>query len=169
MKRSSRTPIGGFTLIELMISVAIIGLLASLAIPEYLNMQLRARRSELTVNLKGMATSQQAYHKLYEDYVACAVSPQSSLDRRQHEFEADRAGWADLGWNPDGLVYCHYSAELISVGVLGNWVRNKALCDLDNDNASAQWWMDVDARRLSPSSQNFVLRPSPATEANNRW
>ncbi len=52
----------GFTLIELMIVVAIIGLLAALAIPNFIKFQARARQSEAKANLKSLFTAQKAYY-----------------------------------------------------------------------------------------------------------
>ncbi len=46
----------GFTLIELMIVVAIIGILAAIAIPNFIRFQARARQSEVSVNLKSLFT-----------------------------------------------------------------------------------------------------------------
>lgn len=46
----------GFTLIELMIVVAIIGILAAIAIPSFNRFQARARQSEVNVNLKSLFT-----------------------------------------------------------------------------------------------------------------
>lgn len=51
----------GFTLIELMIVVAIIGILAAIAIPNFLQYQARARQSEGRTNLGGVFVSETAY------------------------------------------------------------------------------------------------------------
>ena len=53
----------GFTLIELMVAVAIVGLLSSVAIPTYQNFQLRSRQTERTLLLE-------VIHRGIEDYYA---------------------------------------------------------------------------------------------------
>jgi len=48
----------GFTLIELMIVVAIIGILAAIAIPNFLSYQARAKQSEVKADLGGIYTTE---------------------------------------------------------------------------------------------------------------
>ena len=58
----------GFTLIELMIVVAIIGILAAIAIPNFLTYQCKAKRSEAKGNLGSIKTQQAAYFAEYDNY-----------------------------------------------------------------------------------------------------
>jgi len=60
----------GFTLIELMIVVAIIGILAAIAIPNFLTYQAKARQSEAKMGLGGIFTSATAYFAEQNTYVA---------------------------------------------------------------------------------------------------
>ena len=79
MARTDLNRTGGFTLVELMIVVAIIGVLASVAIPSYLNYQLTAKRSEAYANLASLAKAQKAYFAEFNDYVAVAAEPSFTL------------------------------------------------------------------------------------------
>ena len=54
---------GGFTLIELMIVVAIIGILAAIAIPNFLRFQLKAKSSEAKTNLAAILDQQWAQRR----------------------------------------------------------------------------------------------------------
>nr|WP_163865378.1 prepilin-type N-terminal cleavage/methylation domain-containing protein [Myxococcus eversor] len=60
---------GGFTLIELMIVVAIIGILAAIAIPNFIRFQAKSKQSEAKTNLKAIFTAQKAYFGEKDKYV----------------------------------------------------------------------------------------------------
>jgi type IV pilus assembly protein PilA len=70
----------GFTLIELMIVVAIIGLLAALAIPNFLKFQARARQSEGRSNLKAVFTAEKSYYgdqqTYYDEFSVIGFEPE---------------------------------------------------------------------------------------------
>lgn len=51
----------GFTLIELLIVVAIIGILAAIAVPNFLNAQMRAKVARVVSDMKALAMAQEQY------------------------------------------------------------------------------------------------------------
>ena len=74
--------IRGFTLIELMIVVAIIGILAAIAIPNFIRFQAKSKQSEAKTNLKSIYTAQKAYFgekdKYVTDFKAVGFSPEAN-------------------------------------------------------------------------------------------
>ncbi|MBU2549416.1 MAG: prepilin-type N-terminal cleavage/methylation domain-containing protein [Proteobacteria bacterium] len=75
----------GFTLIELMIVVAIIGILAAIAIPQFASYRQRAQDSAAKSSLKNLATAQENYYAENNTYTATLgnltawFSPESTI------------------------------------------------------------------------------------------
>lgn len=68
----SRSTCHGFTLIELLIVVAIIGILAAVAVPNFLNAQVRAKVSRAEADMRNMSTALEAYQMDANAYPAWA-------------------------------------------------------------------------------------------------
>jgi type IV pilus assembly protein PilA len=102
----------GFTLIELMIVVAIIGILAAIAIPNFLKFQAKSKQSEAKTNLKGVYTAETAYFGENNDY----------------------AGFDAVNWEPVGSkFYYHYT---LTGAVSGNTSIEKGA---DMTGSTANW------------------------------
>jgi type IV pilus assembly protein PilA len=106
----------GFTLVELMIVVGIIGLLAAIAIPNFVSYQSRSRRSEAYVNLAAVARIQTAYHAERGEYFEAGTwpdfGPYGGLSVRKMNWDAaSEAAYADLGWRPEGQVFYSYDTN----------------------------------------------------------
>ena len=106
----------GFTLVELMITVAIVGILVSIAVPNFLSYQARSRRSEAMTNLAAVGRAQKAFQAERNTYHDSGVSwPDDAmyggLGTTQMPWDSDAvSNFDELGWAPEGKVFYSYGA-----------------------------------------------------------
>ena len=85
----------GFTLIELMIVVAIIGILAAVAIPQYQNFTKKSKASEAKVILDAIATAEASYFA-EKDNMTNNLADLGNPESPAHYFRYTAAGTGDL-------------------------------------------------------------------------
>lgn len=116
MSKHANRSAGGFTLVELMIVVGIIGLLSAIAIPNFISYQARSRRSEAFANLSAVARLQTSYHAERGEFFEAAAFPDfvanGGLGTRKMVWDAaSEAAYSDLGWIPEGDVFYTYETN----------------------------------------------------------
>lgn len=131
----------GFTLIELMIVVAIIGILAAIAIPNFLAMQLRSKRAELPTNLDGIRTAEKAYHAEWDTFTEAGFTPATPSGRQQTDFAGGGlANFQLLGWVADGKVRGAYEVGGIVTGsATDDDFLATAIADVDGDGTNSEY------------------------------
>jgi prepilin-type N-terminal cleavage/methylation domain-containing protein len=156
----------GFTLIELMIVVAIVGVLASVATPMYTRLNLRSRTAERDVVMSSIHRAVGAIY-LQDGKVSAhgAPNPSPAPTNTKHAFErrTDPDGWAKASSlvTIEGATYYQY--EFLAVEPGGNAPASLqiwATGDLDDDGATSGLWRYYE--RLSG-----VYQTDPKDETNH--
>jgi len=115
-------PRAGFTLIELMIVVGLIGVLSAIAIPNFLAYQARSRRSEAYTNLSALARSEKAYQAERNEFLdVVAVTGEvtvpdptayGGLGVKKMPWDATASSFSNqIGWAPEGQVFYTYEVN----------------------------------------------------------
>ena len=142
----------GFTLIELMIVVAIIGILAAIAIPAFINYVKRSKTSEASTNIMILARGAESYCNdgLNGGYPVAPAGPLPAGIPGSVKVTAPFASeptFSALGFAPADPVYYSYSAVPDGAGGL----KLIANGDLDDDGVLSTFESHCDPScRCSP-------------------
>ena len=131
----------GLAVILLLVSIFGVGILAAIAIPNFVEMQLRAKRAELPANVEGIRTAELAAYAASGAYIAVpelAPRPLDELDKLQVDW-VEATAFDALGWRPDGRLRGTYSVELNDQGFVVH-----GYIDVDGDGVPAYFRATAD-------------------------
>jgi type IV pilus assembly protein PilA len=139
----------GFTLIELMIVVAIIAILAAIAIPAYQNYLIRSQVSEAAVLTDGAKTAIAEYYSNYGKFPTSNKS--AGLPENVESISGKYVAQVDVGTNP-GVIEAEFNSTTANTAIQGKMFALSATAN----GGSVTWTCknthtNVDAKYL-PSS-----------------
>jgi prepilin-type N-terminal cleavage/methylation domain-containing protein len=154
LMRARRRRNAGFTLLELMIVVAIIGILSAIAIPTFQSYIYRSRTTEAVTFLAEIRQRQESYRAEFGQYCSVSASTGSApssgswaprslpASGSKVAWDSTLDSWSQLGASPDGMVAFQYRTTAGGPGsspgipgYTGNdfWFVAQAQADLDGD------------------------------------
>lgn len=126
----------GFTMIELMITVAILGILSSIAIPVFQRHQLSAKSAEVKSNLSSLRVVEESHFSERGGYIPASPEPALIPGSIATDFDTAGSDFAQLGWSPEGRVYFSYGVA-VSTDLSGYTADGGA--DIDGDGLVQLW------------------------------
>lgn len=132
----SRSCTPRFTLLELMVVVAVLATLAAIAIPQFARYQYQAKRTEVATVMDGLQTAEAAYAMTFDRFHSGGVF--TFHPRAEAQLDKLAVPWRSpvppptemdaIGYEPDGAVRCAYGMHQLA----GSFIIQGS-CDVDDD------------------------------------
>ncbi len=125
---------GGFTLIDAVVMMGMVGMMFSALMPRYSATAMKAQRAEIPVNVAGIAAAQTAHQQASASFVTTwDWHPRTALDGDSVPWSAG-SEFDVLGWAPPGEVWGRYRTW----GDEGGF-RVFGQCDVDQNQVQARY------------------------------
>jgi len=161
-EKKTRASARGFTLIEVMMVVAIIGVVSSVAIPEYQNMTMRSKLAErenimvavvkgvedITLNSSTVPTNSGSF------FVG-AWNPDANPTTMRRPWVQSAQGWNMMPVIIEGSTFCSYSFTL-NTAVTPMVLQVVGACDIDGDGVQ-----NIEVETYQGIGNSFLQMPPP--------
>jgi prepilin-type N-terminal cleavage/methylation domain-containing protein len=148
----------GFTLIELMVVVVIIGILAAIAIPNFISMQKRAKEASVKNNMHTLQLASEDFSTLTEGIYAydCGVQIGAITGLVDVRTIAGAANWFTLVAAVDILLPTSFKNPVLA-GALAPAGFSPAAAVYAPANAGAVYYASLDVNGVQAGAQNQVV------------
>ena len=169
MKKTQQKTSHGFTIIELMLVLTIVGVLSALAIPNFQGFMVRVKNAERKVSTTAIAIG--LFERIQrtgtlpnvtsatDSNLATPLDPPLPITSVKKAFDltvANSSDWKWVDWRPDGWVRFHYqvTANLTAAGGIINIYSQG---DINANNIPVTWTqtynMDMKTGTWSPADE----------------